>query len=185
MDHLSGQLKFLSWPTRRPYVTARRFSLGGSLSLSHKLAVAIYKEKLRPRDRVMSSRSKYVQLSVCRRRSARLIITGPPPTLPFNGYVSRIYPPTLTNERVRPLSRRRAQTINIDSIISRIVLTKSYFPVAATDPEGEGRMKSDLSACTPSPFHPPPRRSISFSLFISFAGISCIDICLLFYCASL
>lgn len=125
-------------------------------SLSHKLAVAIYKEKLRPRDRVMSSRSKYVQLSVCRRRSARLIITGPPPTLPFNGYVPRIYPPTLTNERVRPLSRRRAQTINIDSIISRIVLTKNYFPVAATDPEGEGRMKSDLSACTPSPFHPPP-----------------------------
>ena len=84
----------------------------------------------------MSSRSKYVQLSICLSTAFRAINNnGASPTLPCNGYVSRIYPPTLTNERVRTLSRRRAQTINIDSIISRIVLTKSYFLANATHPE--------------------------------------------------
>lgn len=141
------------------------------LFLPPELAVAIYKEKLRPRDHVMSSRSKYVQLSVCRRRSA-VNNNGASPILPFNEYVSRIYSSMLTNERDRPLSHRRAQTINIDSIISRIVLTKSYFPVAVTDPKGVRRMKSDPAQSPSHRSFPSPVYLVLIFAFFFIAHLS-------------
>lgn len=128
-------------------------------------AAAIYKEKLRPRDRVISSYCKYMQLSVCRRRSARLISRDSPVATPaFALYRIRFtYLLIQSNERAGPaFLKKRAQTINIDFIISRLVLTKSYFPVTMTRSSKRDNSLSPLSP--PDFFRPHALRDLLFTV---------------------
>lgn len=141
----------------------------------------------------MSSRSKYyVRATVCRWCSARLIITeslsplpSPLSPLPFNGF-RFTYLPAPRNERASPapLFRRKAQTINIDFIISKIVLTKSYFP-AATMCFTVGVEKGEKGR-HPSLIYSHPRRAGHFPSHRSFLSrIYLLLIFAFFYCTSL
>lgn len=145
-------------------------------------ATAIYKEKLCPRDRVISSYCKYMQLSVCQRRSARLISQAlplPPRFCPLPD-IRFTYLLIQSNERAGPaFLEKKAQTINIDFIISRLVLTKSYFLVTMTRSSKRDNWLSPLHPWTSSRF----ARSSFHRSFPSRRYL--VLIFALFYCISL